>query len=155
MTIDEAIEHAKEVARTCDDVECAAEHVQLAEWLRQARGADKAARWYTEKIRKLEAENSMLRERLLESRESNEHLYTELRRYKSIFRMKPRAMNALFDENSKLRELLQRNITTHDKMCTQRGNCFGCKFFGDFDSPICEPLRVNKEAEKLGIKVSK
>ena len=62
MTIDEAIEHAKEVARTCDDVECAAEHIQLAEWLRQARGATKAARWYTAKISELEDENAKLRE---------------------------------------------------------------------------------------------
>jgi hypothetical protein len=49
----------------------------------------------------------MLRERLLESREANEHLFTELKRYKRIFRMKPRAMNALFDENSKLREEIE------------------------------------------------
>lgn len=62
MTIDEAIEHAKEVARTCNDSQCAAEHIQLADWLRMARGAEKAARWYTEKIRKLEAENDKLRE---------------------------------------------------------------------------------------------
>lgn len=61
MTIDEAIEHAKEVARTCDDVECAAEHMQLAEWLRQARGATKAARWYTARISEIEDENAKLR----------------------------------------------------------------------------------------------
>ena len=74
MTIDEAIEHAKELARTSEDNQSAAKYIQLTEWLRQARGADKAARWCTEKIRKLEAENSMLRERLLESRESNERI---------------------------------------------------------------------------------
>ena len=61
MTIDEAIEHAKEVARTCDDGQCAADHIQLAEWLRRARGADKAARWYTEEIQELKAENTKLR----------------------------------------------------------------------------------------------
>lgn len=61
MTIDEAIEHAKEVARTCDDGQCAADHIQLAEWLRQARGADKAARWYTEEIQELRRENASLR----------------------------------------------------------------------------------------------
>lgn len=61
MTIDEAIEHAKEVARTCDDSQCAADHAQLAEWLRQARGADEAGRWYTSKIRELESENAKLR----------------------------------------------------------------------------------------------
>lgn len=43
--------------------------VQIAEWLRQARGADAAARWYTEKlrdanrtIRKLLDENARLQE---------------------------------------------------------------------------------------------
>lgn len=62
MTLDEAIEHAKEVARTCDDSQCAAEHIQLTEWLRRARGADKAARWYMSKIQELEAENAELSE---------------------------------------------------------------------------------------------
>jgi hypothetical protein len=61
MTIDEAIEHAKEVARTCDDFQCAADHTQLAKWLRQARGADEAGKWYTSKIRELEVENAKLR----------------------------------------------------------------------------------------------
>ena len=58
MTLDEAIAKAK-----------ADGDVQLAEWLRQARGADAAARWYTEKlrdanctIRKLLDENAKLRE---------------------------------------------------------------------------------------------
>lgn len=56
MTLDEAIEHAKEVARTCDDSQCAADHMQLAEWLRQARGAEKSAKWYTAKIQELETQ---------------------------------------------------------------------------------------------------
>ena len=57
MTLDEAIAKAK-----------ADGDVQLAEWLRQARGADAAARWYREKlrnanrtIRKLLTENANLR----------------------------------------------------------------------------------------------
>ena len=33
MTLDYAIRHAKEVALTCEDSKCAAEHAQLAEWL--------------------------------------------------------------------------------------------------------------------------
>lgn len=61
MTLDEAILHAKEVAETCNDSGCAADHIQLAEWLRQARGAGKAARWYTGKIQELEAENDKMR----------------------------------------------------------------------------------------------
>ena len=59
MTLDDAISKAK-----------ADGDVQLAEWLRQARGADAAARWYTEKlrdanltIRKLLNENAKLRKR--------------------------------------------------------------------------------------------
>ena len=51
MTLDEAIAKAK-----------ADGDVQLAEWLRQARGADAAARWYTEKLREAQAENAKLRE---------------------------------------------------------------------------------------------
>lgn len=61
MTLDEAIEHAKEVARTCDDSQCAADHIQIAEWLRTARGAEAAGRWYTAKVRELHAENARLR----------------------------------------------------------------------------------------------
>lgn len=56
--LDEAIVKAKE-----------AEDWQLVEWLRQARGSESAARWYTEKlrdanrtIRKLLDENAKLRE---------------------------------------------------------------------------------------------
>lgn len=61
MTIDEAIAHYKWAAESAIG-EVAQESKQVAEWLRRARGAEKAARWYTEKIRKLEAENDKLRE---------------------------------------------------------------------------------------------
>lgn len=60
------------------------------------------------------------------------------------------AYDKLEAENAKLRELLQRSITAQDRMCTQRGHCFGCRFFGDF---VCEPIKVSEEAEKLGIEV--
>ena len=44
MTLDEAILHAEEVADRCDvtdgDCKCAAEHRQLAEWLRELKRAD-------------------------------------------------------------------------------------------------------------------
>ena len=62
MTIDEVIEHAKELARTSENNQSAAKYIQLTEWLRRARGAEKASRWYTERIRKLEAKNAKLRE---------------------------------------------------------------------------------------------
>lgn len=81
MTLDEAIEHAKEVARTCDDKSCAAEHAQLAEWLSLLKvytdthmaGEVQRSRhemhgwqleWKREKERReeLESENARLRE---------------------------------------------------------------------------------------------
>lgn len=62
MTLDEAIEHAKEVARTCDDSQCAAEHMQLAEWLKKARIYEKVKKMSVSMIRKLDAENAKLRE---------------------------------------------------------------------------------------------
>ena len=37
MTLDEAIEHSKDVAENCDDEMCAREHAQLAEWLKELR----------------------------------------------------------------------------------------------------------------------
>ena len=37
MTLDEAIGHAREVARTCDDSRCAKDHERLAEWLEELR----------------------------------------------------------------------------------------------------------------------
>ena len=55
MTLDEAIEHAREVERTCGDTRCAAEHSQLAEWLNELR------QW-REKSRDLERENAKLYE---------------------------------------------------------------------------------------------
>ena len=65
MTIDEAIEHATQIADsykdTVPDCDYVRDQRQLADWLRKARGAKKAARWYTSKIRELESENDKLR----------------------------------------------------------------------------------------------
>ena len=79
MTIDEAIEHAKGVARTCYDGQCAADHIQLAEWLRMARGADKAARWYTAKIRELENRSKALETLIGEKEDENAKLRESVR----------------------------------------------------------------------------
>ena len=35
MTINEAIKHCKDVALHCDNKECAYEHVQLMDWLKE------------------------------------------------------------------------------------------------------------------------
>ena len=80
MTLDEAIEHAREVARTCNDHQCAVDHLQLAEWLSLLKAytdthiAEEAQRarhemhgWQhewkreTERRKELEAENAKLR----------------------------------------------------------------------------------------------
>jgi len=37
MTLNEAIEHAENVAATCDISSCAEEHMQLVEWLKELR----------------------------------------------------------------------------------------------------------------------
>ena len=100
MTIDEAIEHAKKVARTCDDSQCAADHMQLAEWLRKARGAEKAASWYTKKIRELEEERDMYRDFV--GCISREHSQTLVELSGAYF-----ACDQLKEENAKLRKELE------------------------------------------------
>lgn len=37
MTINEAIEHCKEIALHCDNKECAYDHVQLMDWLKELK----------------------------------------------------------------------------------------------------------------------
>ena len=37
MTLDEAIQHATEVAATCTNKECSLDHKQLAEWLEELK----------------------------------------------------------------------------------------------------------------------
>lgn len=37
MTLDEAIQHTKEVASTCPDKECGLDHRQLAVWLEELK----------------------------------------------------------------------------------------------------------------------
>ena len=37
MTLDEAIQHANEVAATCENNECSLDHKQLAEWLEELK----------------------------------------------------------------------------------------------------------------------
>ncbi len=37
MTLDDAIQHAKEVASQCSDEGCSMEHMQLAKWLEELK----------------------------------------------------------------------------------------------------------------------
>ena len=119
MTLDDAIEHAKEVARTCDDPECAADHMQLAEWLRTARGAEKAARWYTARMRELEEACDEYADLMHEmSRKSS------VRRYVRFLDENSRLIaenESLQTENAKLRELCKRFAEY-----VSQDNCEGC-----------------------------
>lgn len=66
MTLDEAIEHATQVADsykdTVPDCDCARDHRQLADWLKKVRVYEKAKKRSVSMIRKLKAENEKLRE---------------------------------------------------------------------------------------------
>lgn len=101
MTLEEAIEQYKHIAESYDSVgnlTDAMEARQLAEWLRQARGAEKAARWYTRKIRELEDENAKLMSGY--GSMSREHSQTLVELSDAYF-----ACDQLKEENAKLREL--------------------------------------------------
>lgn len=112
MTLEEAIEHAKEVARTCDDGVCASEHAQLVEWLSllkiytDTNMADEVRRarhemhgWQLEwkremeRSKELEAENSKLREVVSDGEETAHLILDESR--------------ALEAKNAKLREKIK------------------------------------------------
>lgn len=57
-------------------------------------------------------------------------------------------------ENAKLRELLQRALTSHDKMCTNRGTCLGCLLFNAKPfMPACPIVGVTRDARELGVEV--
>ena len=57
-------------------------------------------------------------------------------------------------ENAKLRELLQRALTSHDKMCTNRGTCLGCLLFNAKPfMPVCPIVGVTRDARELGVEV--
>lgn len=107
MTIDEAIEHAKKVARTCYDGQCATDHMQLAEWLRQARGADKAARWYTAKIRELENRSKALETLIGEKEAENAKLREASERDADVMEALNLSLEESQAENERLRELVR------------------------------------------------
>jgi len=99
---------------------------------------------------KLKAENSNLREMLSESRQANEHLYVELKRYKRIFRTRPIDVNALFYENKKLRELATLMRTFHVSSCNSCRWHDECKERTDWK--CIAPQKIDSMADELGIK---
>lgn len=48
MTLDEAIKHCEEVASSCDNKNCALDHKQLAEWLKELKMIKNSN--YTDKV---------------------------------------------------------------------------------------------------------
>ena len=55
-------------------------------------------------------------------------------------------------ENAKLRKLAGALLTSHEKMCTQRGHCFGCTFFYE-EVKACPYAKISRTLRELGIEV--
>ena len=66
--------------------------------------------------------------------------------YETAYVSKVELVDALA-ENAKLRELAKSLLASHDKMCTQRGNCFGCKFFTTEPCPFVKLSQALRELE--------
>jgi hypothetical protein len=101
-----------------------------------------AAQGLGELCDKYKTENAELRKMLSESRQTNERLYDELKRYKRIFRTRPIAMNALFDENDKLRELAKAAWGCVNR----RVSCDACRM-------TCGGCTLQSTMRELGIEV--
>jgi len=139
VTLDEAIAKAK-----------ADGDVQLAEWLRQARGADAAGRWYTETldnanrtIRKLLDENAKLREYITKLEQANIVLDSD----NTELRNDMRDMQMFVDENVDLRELAGQVLcfTTMTDGCGDN-----CPYLSSDCSHKCH---LREQGRELGIEV--
>ena len=54
-------------------------------------------------------------------------------------------------KNDKLRELAGALLTSHEKMCTQRGHCFGCTFFYE-EVKACPYVKISRTLCELVVK---
>lgn len=159
MTLDEAIEHAAQIADsykdTVPDCECAKEHRQLAKWLTELKMArvcafaeiPQMAQTINEN-RELKAENERLRQELAIREESEQEKTIESLRQENVdWEDKYRAL--AFD-NAKLRELvgmMSKAIGVSATTCY--GDCiapYECSFNGG--CPIQKLMR------ELGVEVS-
>ena len=98
-------------------------------------------------LQRTNADNAKLRERIHElEMEGSDHFYCTA--------YAEDANRTLEAENEKLRELLQMALTSHDKMCTNRGTCSGCLFFKAKPfAPACPMVSVTRDARELGVEV--
>lgn len=101
-----------------------------------------------ERIKLLERENNYLREELTESRRANEHLFTELKRYKSLLRAKlPERELMLIDEIMKLRDLAKYAI-----LCSEGDvRCEACPYHDEVNSLMT--CKIRADAIKLGVEL--
>ena len=142
MTIDEAIEQYKHIADSYESVgntKDAMETRQIAEWLRRARGANKAARWYTEKIKQLHEENAKLREQVTQLQDDweSERDYAD--------QMEANEKKAV-GENANLRKLVA-GLT----WCCEHYSCRQeCPLYDVSEPDHCREVSIKRE---LGIEV--
>lgn len=72
----------------------------------------------------------------------------------SAARWYTKKLRELGDENAKLRELAGALLTSHEKMCTQRGHCFGCTFFYE-EVKACPYVKISQTLRELGVEVDR
>ncbi len=127
ITLDEAIDWGKR-GELCD-LMTEDDQLQVAEWLRQARGANAAGRWYTARLRELKDERDM---------------------YRGLVEMMDHPdLNAqLQAENAKLRELVDAWMGCGTRYHTMQG---ACPMFDPDASDFC---KASQMARELGIEVS-
>jgi len=130
MTLDEAIEHAELRAKEACG-ECAEEHEQLAEWLRE--------------LKKLKAQNEWLRKECTSLRKTRE------REFAASCEAATNSMGqigTLRDKNAELRELVHHMCVCMCNIVDADYECDGCPM--DNDTQDCD---FERRMEELGIEV--
>ena len=138
MTLDEAIEHYERNVMQLDGTvwqDIADDSRQLADWLTDLR-----MRRESEPKKKVVARITLDGERMEQIKQELEDEFLEM----------TKTLNA---ENDKLRELAGALLTSHEKMCTQRGHCFGCTFFYE-EVKACPYVKISRTLRELRIEVN-
>ena len=113
-----------------------------------------------DKNEKLRAENEnlianykMLSDSYMDSRQACEHLFTDLKRYKSLLRSKlPERELMLIDEIQKLLELAKYAILCSEMLCSEGDiRCVSCPYHDEANSlMIC---KIRADAIELGVEL--
>lgn len=145
--LDEAIAKAKK-----------AEDWQLVEWLRMARGGQSAVRWYTEKLRELEEENTRLRSCLSEDEENARLIMGESAKLREQGERLFAKTLELKTENDRLRELIQdmyaciSHANEQDWFYFERDK-FGCGMSCTVNGEACGLSVLAGRMRELGVEV--